>query len=255
MIKKSLKNKPLVEAIFELRWSLEERAPGIKIDPHYRILVGRIYDRIREKYAHHEQLSAAALPDEIAGYLVQHRFRKDKDQWPLIQVGPGIITLNDTEGYSWEDFKRRISLMIDALFESYPDSENLEIEGLLLRYIDSIEFNYKTDDIFKFLKEKMKMNIVIYPKLFEGTGVGNLPLDFNLRFSFSSENPRGSLHLKFARGRVKEKDSLVWETMFQSMEDVPKTKKEIIKWTDEAHRLTHDWFFKIIEGELERRFE
>jgi uncharacterized protein (TIGR04255 family) len=26
------------------------------------------------------------------------------------------------------------------------------------------------------------------------------------------------------------------------------------KWLDEAHDLTDEWFFKMIEGELERRF-
>ena len=37
MERKILKNKPLVEAIFELRWELQEPAPGMKIDPHYNL--------------------------------------------------------------------------------------------------------------------------------------------------------------------------------------------------------------------------
>ncbi|MCD6239350.1 MAG: TIGR04255 family protein [Thermotogae bacterium] len=98
MERKILKNKPLVEAIFEFRWKLQEPSIGVKIDPHYKILIGRMYDRVKDEYPFHEQLPAATMPDEIAGYVVQHRFRKDKDKWPLIQIGPGIITLNDTEG-------------------------------------------------------------------------------------------------------------------------------------------------------------
>jgi len=49
MTKKILKNKPLIEAIFELRWEFQEPAPGIKTDPHYRIIVGRIYDKVSKR--------------------------------------------------------------------------------------------------------------------------------------------------------------------------------------------------------------
>lgn len=40
MAKKVLENKPLVEAIFELRWEPQERAPKIRMGPHYKILIG-----------------------------------------------------------------------------------------------------------------------------------------------------------------------------------------------------------------------
>ncbi len=38
-------------------------------------------------------------------------------------------------------------------------------------------------------------------------------------------------------------------------EDFPKVQDEIFAWVKEAHDLTDDWFFKLIEGELLRRFE
>ncbi len=63
MTKKILKNKPLVEAIFELRWELQEHNQGLKTDPHYRIIVGRIYDKVSNEYPFHEQLPAASIPD------------------------------------------------------------------------------------------------------------------------------------------------------------------------------------------------
>lgn len=257
MKRKILKNKPLVEAIFEVRWKLQEPAPGMKLDPHYKILIGRIYDRVKEEYPFHEQLATATIPDEIAGYVVQHRFRKDRDKWPLIQIGPGIITLNDTEGYVWEDFKRRIHRLLDVLFEAYPDAEkNLKINWLLLRYIDAVDFDYQENNIFEFLKKNLKVNIEIYEKLFEETGVGNLPLDFDLRFSFPTTKPKGAVHLRFVRGKRKKLDALIWETHVQSIgEDAPKNKDEITAWVNAAHTLTDDWFFKMIEGELLRRFE
>ena len=71
------------------------------------------------------------------------------------------------------------------LFEAYPDAENnLKINWSLLRYIDAINFNYENENIFSFLQENLKVSIEVYEKLFEETGVSNLPLDFDLRFSF-----------------------------------------------------------------------
>jgi len=257
MERKILKNKPLVEAIFELRWKLQELASGMKIDPHYKILIGRIYDRVKDEYPFHEQLPTATIPDEIAGYVVQHRFRKDKDKWPLIQIGPGIITLNDTEGYIWEDFEKRIRKLLDVLYEAYPDSGNdLEVDRLLLRYIDAVDFDYEKENLFKFLEEKLKVNIQIHEGLFKETDVNNLPLNIDLRFTFPSIKPKGAIHLRFGRGKRKNVDALIWETVVQSIEnDVPNNKEGIIAWVEAAHSLTDDWFFKMIEGELLRRFE
>jgi uncharacterized protein (TIGR04255 family) len=255
--RKVLKKKPLVEAIFELRWDLQEPAPGVKIDPHYKIVIGRIYDKVNDEYSFHEQLPTASVPDEMIGYVVQHRFRKDKDQWPLVQIGPGIITVNDTEGYIWEDFEQRIIRAVNVLFEVYPDSQNnLKINNLLLRYIDAIDFDFESN-VFEFLREKMKIGISLYPKLFEATGVEDLPLGFDWRFTFSCSKPNGLVHLRFVRGKRKEADALIWETMVQSVsQDVPdKIQETIQEWLAEAHNLTDDWFFKLIEGELLRRFE
>ena len=257
MARKILRNKPLVEAIFELRWNLEEHSPGIKVDPHYKLIIGRLYDKLNGEYPFHEQLPAAAMPDEIAGYIVQHRFRKDKDKWPLIQIGPGIMTVNDTEGYVWEDFERRIIQAVNTLFEVYPESKNnLKVNRLLLRYIDAIAFDFEKDDIFNFLREQMKTKIDLYQNLFEDTGIGKIPLGLDLRFSFASREPKGAIHLRFARGKRKETDTLIWETMVESVSaDIPEIQNAVANWIKIAHNLTDDWFFKLIEGELLRRFE
>jgi len=257
MTRKILTNKPLVEAIFELRWKLQKPKPDIRIDPYYKLLIGRLYDKFEKDYPYHEQLPTATMPDEIAGYVVQHRFRSEKDEWPLIQIGPGIITVNDTEGYIWEDFEKKINKAVKSLYEAYPESDkSLIINKLLLRYIDAIPFDFEGDDITEFLKSKLKTEINIYKKLFESTQVEELPLSLDLRFSFSSNNPKGFVNLRFVKGKKGEARALIWETMVESVNDnVPKVKNEIFKWVVSAHELTDDWFFKLIDGELLREFE
>ena len=81
MSSKNLKNKPLVEAILEVKWKLQSSVPNLQLDPHYKLLLGRLYDRVSEEYPEHEQLPTATMPDEIAGYMVQHRFRHAANEW------------------------------------------------------------------------------------------------------------------------------------------------------------------------------
>ncbi len=256
MSRKVLKNKPLVEAIFELRWELKEIGEGIKIDPHYKILVGSLYSNLKEEYPYHEPLPSSSIPDDIAGHVIQHRFRKGKNEWPLIQIGPGILTVNDTDGYIWEDFEKKVASAVSSLLELYPEPENFKNNSLLLRYIDTVEFNYHSDNIFNFLSNHMKTEINLYPNLFNNTGVKSMPSSFDWRFSFPCEKPDGIIHLRFVKGKKENTDGLIWETMVQSTgEKADQMTENIQEWLTDAHNLTNDWFFKLIEGELERRFE
>ncbi|MDD4051816.1 MAG: TIGR04255 family protein [candidate division Zixibacteria bacterium] len=252
-----LKNKPLVEAIFELRWQMPENSTGVFVDPHYKLLVGRLFDRVRGDYPHHEPLPSATMPDEFVAYIVQHRFRKAKDCWPLIQIGPGVITLNDTAGYQWPDFKDRINRLLEAIFGIVPDLEAVfKPNRLLLRYIDAVELPSEGGNVFDFLREKLKTTIHIDDRLFKDTGVQSEPLLFDVRVSFLTSKPTGIAHLRFARGEKSGKDALIWETQVESSgTDLPTSKEAIELWSIDARALTHDWFFKMIEGDLRKRFE
>jgi uncharacterized protein (TIGR04255 family) len=254
MAHEELKNKPLVEAIFEVRWALMQKQPGIKIDQHYKILLGRLYDKVSDDYPVHEQLDSAQIPDEIMGHTVQHRFRVGKDEWPLMQIGPGIMTINDTRKYTWPDFKQRSSIAFSKLCEFYPKKEDFKIESLLLRYIDAVDFDPNSNNILDFLKEKMRVDISLPTKLF-GDGISQIPSLFNWNVSFKCDVPKGIVSLHFATGRREGRSALIWETLVQSNGiDLPSMPHEFEIWIESAHKITHDWFFTLIEGELERRF-
>ena len=257
MIKRiKFENKPLVETIFEIRWELEKTKFGF-MDPNYKLIIGRMYDKLKDEYSFYEQLPMANIPDGIAEYITQHRFRVGKNKWPLIQIGQGILTVNDTENYIWEDFEKRISQAVKTLIEVYPNGEEkIKVNKKVLRYIDSVEFNYEKDNIFDFLKDKMKTNVGLYKKLFEKTGVIKIPLGFDLRFSFESTKPKGVINLRFRKGKNKNVDSLIWELLIESTQlEVSSIEENISKWVSEGHALTDEWFFKLIEGDLFRRFK
>lgn len=250
-----LANKPLVEAILEVHWKLESPSLGVQIDPNYKLLLGRLYDRVLEDYPCHEPLPQAALPDEAAGYLVQHRFRASQRDWPVLQVGPGVLTVNDTDKYRWPDFRSRCISAVDKLFDAYPGGSAPQVNKITLRYVDAIAFDEPRPDVFAFLREKMKVNVELPTTLFDGTDVRQEPAGLNWQSSFRSGRPKGTLHLRLATGRKEDSPALIWETVVQSAgDDVPQMPSEFQPWLDEAHDVTHKWFFRLIKGELERRF-
>lgn len=261
MKRKKLKNKPLVEAIFEMKWKLKDQS-GMRIDSNYKLLPGRLYDKVSKEYPYHQSLPTEVMPEEIAGGLVQHQFRKSKNQWPLIQVGPGILTVNDTENYTWEDFRGRIIRVVKAFYDVYPNSNDLIIESLLLRYIDGIVFDFDNDDVLHFLKKQMKIDISLPSPVFE-KGETKRISRLNSTFSFRCDVPDALVTLRLSRGRfnrcdddARMKEGLLWDTIVDTRYGEKfKNQSELREWLEAAHNITDDWFFKIIDGELLRRFE
>lgn len=257
-MEQKLSKPPLVEAILEIRWSLEEVKPGLFVDPNYKILIGRLYDRLEKKFPSHESLPTASMPDEMLAYTVQHQFRVAKRSWPLIQVGPGIVTLNDTQNYSWDNnFEAHAVELIATLFETYPNaSETLKITGIHLRYIDAINLDYSNVSVLTFIKDKLKIDLMFPDEFFEGNNIEILPSSINTFFSFPINTPPGTLSLRFATGKNNEKDALIWETAVGSQgSQLPKMPMDFNAWLESAHNLTHNMFFKLIEGELKEQFK
>jgi uncharacterized protein (TIGR04255 family) len=252
---RDLKHKPLVEAILEVRWRLTKGPDGPATDPHYKLLLGRLFDRLRNEYPEHEALPAASIPDELVGHVVQHRFRVAPGQWPLVQLGPGILTANETDKYVWSDFRPRLTHAVKEVYAAHPKVTDLVVQSLVLRYVDAVEFDYETEDAFRFLQDKLKVQLALPASLFDGTPVNRTPRSSSWQASFRCNEPAGRVHLSFATGRKADRPAILWETTVQSTdEDVPRLPDEFPNWLDAAHTITSDWFFKLIEGDLERRF-
>lgn len=255
MVEDTLKNKPLIEAIFQYTWEFKGNDADRIIDPNYQLLVGRLFDRMIDDYPYHETLPTAGMPEEISAHVAQHRFRKSNSEWPLIQVGPGIITLNDTKDYIWDDFFKRIERLLVNLNELNPDIINADTSNIILRYIDAIDYDYSGENIVDFLKSQMKIDIEVKSEIFE-QGLSNKPANIDLKFSFPSEEPTGLYTLRLFRGTRNNVDSFIWETIMESTPNMSfKSTEEILDWTSKAHDLTHNLFFTLIKGDLMRRFQ
>lgn len=252
MTEGKLKNAPLVEAIFEVKWNLDLQPSGMRSDPNFKLLYGRIYDRLTPKeYPSYEPLPTSSMPEEMAAYVIQYRFRKADNEWPLIQLGPGIITLNETKNYDWPDYQRRIASMVTTFFEAYPKSSTLKIDELNIRYIDAVDFNFKDNDLIQYLHEKMKIDIKMPPTLFSNeTGVANHPNGFDYRISYPCRG--GIAGIRIVRGQRANRDAIITETTVQIRgKTTPQTSDEILKWVENSHTLVHIWFVKLYKELME----
>jgi uncharacterized protein (TIGR04255 family) len=249
----NLSNKPLVEVIFELRWGLEG-PPGIAVDPYYQMLIGQFYSAVKADYSFWERLPTAEVPEALAPYTPHHRFRVANNQWPLVQIGPGILTVNDTENYVWDSsFYPRCAALIDTLFNIYPDSnERLRIFEVTLRYVDADEM--LGGSAMEFLEE-LKVAVKLSDTLFAGGRINNTSLGVGLSLTYPTIQPKGAFQISFNQGRKNDQYAMIWETKVLSRgSDAPKQPEAIKDWLKNAHETTHDWFFRQIDGDLLEKY-
>lgn len=253
--REDLPNKPLVEAIFEVQWAFSSVEGESEIDPGFRILLGRLYDRVRGVYPFLENLPQAQFPEEMTGRLVRHRFRTAKDGWPLVQVGPGVLSVNETQGYSWDSFRPRLTQAINALFESYPtDIHQLNVTQVMLRYLDAVPIAEGVP-LLQFLKEFLHTTVEVDERLFQNAQAASSPDGMSLNLVFRLPELPGAIALSFGVGMKENQPSIIWNTQVLAQgADVPKTIEEYDTWLSTAHDMAGRWFRTLSSGELYESF-
>lgn len=156
MTNKIFSKAPLTEVIFEIKF----KNPSIK---NYELLTGELNAKLKKKYPYFEPLKPQEIPSFLLPHVVHHRFRKNINEYPLYQIGPGIVTFNSNgESYGgWPIFKKALIEFITAYKEILTEElfipEN--IEKITLRYIDKIEDDRMYPDTKKYFCENLKLSI------------------------------------------------------------------------------------------------
>ena len=252
-----LPNKPLIEAIFELRWSVQKQGP-LSSDPGFPLFQGRYYDRVRHTYPTAVQLPAAALPEDMTAYAPRQQFRAGEKKWPLTQIGPGILTVNETTDYRWETFRPLLQQALEALFGTYPSniSELKPTQGML-RYINVIDYPVSSSQpVLAFLRERLHTTVAPEPKLFDDPAQAESPNGLNLNLAYRLSAPPAIAGVNVALGEANGKPSIIFEILVQSTpNNVPQSPDDFMSWIDAAHAIVDKWFFALIRGPLFEEFQ
>ncbi|MBU1661088.1 MAG: TIGR04255 family protein [Chloroflexi bacterium] len=259
-----LKKAPLVEALLEIKWELTKIGPDTFQDPAYGLLIGLLYDRIHDKFKFIEPLPITQIPDEMTPYMVKHRYRVEKNRWPLVQLGPGVLSLNFTSPYNWEMFMETAQFVLPQLVEAYtvarPEDEGtkLRVTSVMLRYINAVDLNWTESNALEFLASKLHTVFQLPPQISEAETISGVPTSLNLQIGYPLQQPKGQGIVRFASGRKGQDLGLIWELMVHSQnEDAPQlTALETFwAWLCKAHDdVIEKWFFALIEGDLEQQF-
>jgi uncharacterized protein (TIGR04255 family) len=259
-----LHKKPLIEAIFEIRWEIESSDLSSVVSK--QITLGQLLEKIRDDYSIYEPLAAPFFspPGISVEGIPLHRFRINEGEWPLVQVGTGIVTINDTDNYTWEQFYPRIKRVVSQIIELHSLQEPLRLTSLSLKYIDAIEIDDSSSrNLLDFLKEKMKIEININDNLFNNNKIFTNPIDLNISASYQTKSS-GTFAFRIFQGQKINRPSnsmssalILENTVFKSdfVNSDSSLKQSIDQWLLDAHDILHNWFFTLIDGDLLESFK
>ena len=131
-----LKQEPLLEAIWEQRFELQQGVSG-------EILGGVLHQALRGEFPHIVRLPASDIPKPIRDadprlrYLPTLRLESSADVPLAVHIGEGTVSLNNRRPYQgWREFSRRIRDLARVLQNT---GLFLSTERFSLRYINLLQ--------------------------------------------------------------------------------------------------------------------
>lgn len=247
---------PLLEAIFELHWGLQSDAQTGRLrDPSYPMMYGRLYERLKKDFPFIEDLPSMQVHPEASPYVVRHRMRKEKNGHPLVQIGPGIVTVNEAKGYSWESFQGTILHLVESICELYPEELfPLNFVKCEMRFLNAIRIDLQQDHPLAFLSEKLHMKVEMESDLFSLNEVASQPVAVNLNVAYPLHKPAGNLALSAHLGQANGNPAYVLQTLVQSNGESMPEPSEFSSWISEAHDVCSNCFLSFCKGHLMERF-
>lgn len=260
----SLVKTPLEEAWITIRWQLKKYGPsdGFQKDEEFPIALGNFAKEVQNRFTHRVAKKENEAPLDFLPYIPRYQFRVNGNNgWPLVQLGPGIATLNYTYMYNWSSFLNDALFLREKLLIAYQNVK-LKPESISLKYRNAFGYNYKKNDLLSFLREKLNFEVRM-PEGIPGKEILNSSaLDINFSTVFDIKEPKaqgiftlvtGYKTVKNKEGNEQKEEHLINDIEIISKGDnCPDYYDETAfkKWVDEAHKIATEWFFSLIKGDL-----
>lgn len=231
------------EVIFEVKWDLSfDSATQEFYDSGYDFALGKFEGMVSEDFPYYNPKYPAGVPVSFFNHKVMHQFWKARSEWPVVQFGPGIMTVNDTDkNYEWEEtFFPLIQTSLDRLMKSY---EALSFTEYSLRYIDVVKpKDYHPKDWPSFIHNNLNFE---FENNFNTRGELK---DFQFQQSFKV-NELGDLVINLSNGiNNKKEDIFVWQTTLIKKD--PSDLEGLLRWLNQAHRCTSEVFKEICKEDF-----
>jgi uncharacterized protein (TIGR04255 family) len=250
---------PLIEVIAEIHWSLKkiDSAPQAHLDPYYDVFREQFLEVARSNgLVHVQELIPSAIPIELVSSQPQLRLRSKANAWPLLQIGPGILTANIVPPYDgWAAFEPFLGKAISDLFQSYPLADRtLNISGLHLRYIDGFDDSFGFEKYEDFAKQMLGIERPLSDRFVDENIAPGTESTFILENVFQNKTPVNSTgRMKLSPGQRDGKTAAIMELQCDSRYSDKSASNPtfISEWFAEAHKRLRKQFETIKTDELE----
>ena len=240
-----LPKAPLLEVIFEIRWDITSQNDIVD----FQFIYGDLYANLKHKYPYRENLVPPEVPYDVVRGLPVFRFRNTNNSYPLIQVGPGLITVNTTDDiYFWNEFSAEISDVLDIFNNIYPKYKELKLSPALT-YIDFFEYNKDKITSIDFINTNLQFNI-------SQSFVNDTNFELNdLNFTLNYKTNKDILSLNIRDGKINDEiEGIVMQTKLIGNKGLY-NKNELTNWLESSHNTCSDIFKKLTEGNLYNSFK
>lgn len=96
--REKLSKAPLQEVVFEIHWKLDFLAEqGLYNDPGFAFASGRFSELAVREYSKYISLKPPTIPEQLFAFKAVHQFWKEDNTYPVMQLGLGLFTVNDTD--------------------------------------------------------------------------------------------------------------------------------------------------------------
>lgn len=219
---------------------------GIPTEIHFDLAQGVFHKFISNDFVHRV---TKTYPSEIKIFpRIKHQYWKKENEWPVIQIGPGILTVNDTEkNYIWSSFSALIMDSINKLADSY--QSEFDISRASLRYIDAVELEAESSsEKLNFINNNFKVNLIndfsIDSAILKGLNINQtylLPDKSSVNFTISDGRSKRDL------------SAIAWQS--QVTNSNIKSIEDIENWLEIAHSVSHELFEKTINTDFYEQFK
>ena len=266
-----LKENSLVEAWLELRWKtepangqLDASPPDTEmVDPQFAIALGNFFHVVKKTgYSTAERLPAANIPEHFAPHFVRYRFAKARGAWPILQIGPGIATVNFTKPYTWPLFRTEAELLRSSLVKAY-EPEDILPNAMVLRYRNAFKYLDTPHSLLPFLADSLNFEISLSERIPGRLARSSGPQEFavNLGYDLLYDGLRGNI--KIAKGKNRNDEGQEVDVVVVDLEvhatkvrsSLISSERHFMQWLEEAHDVTHEWYFALIDGALRQKYE
>ena len=259
----SFKNSPLVEIIAELQWDLPWVNQSVQESGPIVSMSGPVANQHEEFYMRFGSKVAAAGFQRIERLIPPHfpqlpyqpvyRFRHNSEDIGarIYQLGAGFFSVNATPPFnstppyqSWVEFQPVVSAGVDALLQSWSDSEKSNnFNKISLRYIDAFKKELTNNLSLSSFMETLGFKIDIPDAILHySSNQGEIQpmLQLTIPVDF------GQLNISFADGVVSNEQAIIMDILVSySTAKIGCTKDEVMTAFELVHMLIYSMHFEL----------